>query len=159
MNPRAYFDSLQELCWEGGDKLFIVISESIPHNRYFQLLFVLKNTFQFSGIFSFLRHIESMIWVQKLIIVSFRFFQIFNRDEPDREKLVHVTVKASDNGRPQLEDVCTLAVKINDINDNSPVFDRANYGVPIAQVNLRPSLYREYYHLDKFDVMVSCRFG
>jgi hypothetical protein len=61
-------------------------------------------------------------------------FQIFNRDEPDREKLVHVTVKASDNGRPQLEDVCTLAVKINDQNDNSPVFDRANYGVPIAQV-------------------------
>ena len=63
-------------------------------------------------------------------------FQIFNRDEPDREKLVHVTVKASDNGRPSLEDVCTLAVKINDVNDNSPVFDRANYGVPIAQVNL-----------------------
>ena len=62
-------------------------------------------------------------------------FQIFNRDEPDREKLVHVTVKASDNGRPQLEDVCTLAVKINDENDNSPVFDRANYGVPIAQVS------------------------
>lgn len=58
---------------------------------------------------------------------------IFNRDEPDREKLVHVTVKASDNGRPQLEDVCTLAVKVKDINDNSPVFDRANYDVPVAQ--------------------------
>ena len=50
--------------------------------------------------------------------------------------MVHVTVKASDNGRPSLEDVCTLAVKINDENDNSPVFDRANYGVPIAQVGL-----------------------
>ena len=49
---------------------------------------------------------------------------------------MHVTVKASDNGRPSLEDVCTLAVKINDENDNSPVFDRANYGVPIAQVGL-----------------------
>ena len=48
---------------------------------------------------------------------------------------MHVTVKASDNGRPSLEDVCTLAVKINDVNDNSPVFDRANYGVPIAQVS------------------------
>ena len=44
-----------------------------------------------------------------------------------------MTVKASDNGRPQLEDVCTLAVKVLDKNDNSPVFDRANYDVPVAQ--------------------------
>ncbi len=60
--------------------------------------------------------------------------QIFNRDEPEREKLVHVTVKATDAGRPQLEDVCTLAVKINDINDNSPVFDRSSYELALAQV-------------------------
>jgi len=58
---------------------------------------------------------------------------MFNRDEPDREKLVHVTVKASDHGKPPLEDVCTIAVKINDINDNPPIFDRANYDVPVAQ--------------------------
>ena len=44
-----------------------------------------------------------------------------------------MTVKATDNGRPQLEDVCTLAVKIKDRNDNSPVFDRSNYNVPVAQ--------------------------
>ena len=37
---------------------------------------------------------------------------MFNRDEPDREKLVFVTVKASDQGRPPLEDVCTIKVKI-----------------------------------------------
>ena len=63
----------------------------------------------------------------------FLSLQPFNRDEPDREKTVHLTVKASDNGRPQLEDVCTLAVTVTDINDNSPVFDRANYDVPVAQ--------------------------
>ena len=51
-------------------------------------------------------------------------FQIFNRDEPTREKKVHGSVKAQDNGRPQLEDICTLAVTIQDINDNSPVFDK-----------------------------------
>ena len=62
------------------------------------------------------------------------FFQIFNRDEPDRTKLVHVTVKASDHGKPPLEDVCTIAVKIKDVNDNPPIFDRANYDVPVAQV-------------------------
>jgi hypothetical protein len=69
-----------------------------------------------------------------IILLSFLFFQIFNRDEPDREKLVYVSVKASDNGRPQLEDVCTLAVKIKDVNDNAPIFDRSTYDVPIAQV-------------------------
>eukprot|EP00096_Caligus_rogercresseyi_P016358 TRINITY_DN898_c0_g1_i1.p1 TRINITY_DN898_c0_g1~~TRINITY_DN898_c0_g1_i1.p1 ORF type:complete len:1540 (+),score=519.42 TRINITY_DN898_c0_g1_i1:230-4849(+) len=58
---------------------------------------------------------------------------IFDRDEPQKEKLVHVTVKASDNGRPQLEDVCTLAVKITDINDNYPIFDRSVYNVVVPQ--------------------------
>ena len=42
-------------------------------------------------------------------------------------------MKAQDNGIPQLEAICTLAVTINDINDNSPVFDKANYNVPIPQ--------------------------
>ena len=65
---------------------------------------------------------------------KFLFFQIFNRDEPEREKQVHVTIKATDNGRPQLEDVCTLTVKITDKNDNAPVFDRASYDVKVAQV-------------------------
>ncbi|XP_040581523.1 DE-cadherin [Lepeophtheirus salmonis] len=58
---------------------------------------------------------------------------IFDRDEPQKDKLVHVTVKASDNGRPQLEDVCTLAVKILDINDNFPVFDRGVYDVVVPR--------------------------
>ena len=61
------------------------------------------------------------------------YFQVFNRDEPDREKLVHVTVKASDKGRPQLEDVCTLKVKVKDKNDNKPIFDRGQYDEPVAQ--------------------------
>ena len=61
------------------------------------------------------------------------FLQVFNRDEPDREKLVHVTVKASDNGRPQLEDVCTLKVRVKDRNDSKPIFDRGIYDDPVAQ--------------------------
>ena len=61
------------------------------------------------------------------------FLQVFNRDEPDREKLVHVTVKASDNGRPQLEDVCTLKVRVKDRYDNKPIFDRGIYDDPVAQ--------------------------
>ena len=70
---------------------------------------------------------------RKVMYFPFFLFQVFNRDEPDREKLVHVTVKASDKGRPQLEDVCTLSVKVKDKNDNKPIFDRGQYDEPVAQ--------------------------
>jgi len=60
--------------------------------------------------------------------------KIFNRDEPDREKVDYVTVKASDRGNPSLEDVCTITVIIEDINDNAPIFDRASYEIPLAQI-------------------------
>ena len=71
---------------------------------------------------------------------------MFNRDEPDREKKIHVTVKASDSGKPPLEDVCTIAVTIKDVNDNPPIFDRANYEILVPQVsvynlNFTPSLF------------------
>lgn len=49
---------------------------------------------------------------------------MFDRDEPSREKEVYLTVRATDNGRPQLDDVCTIKVTIEDVNDNSPVFDK-----------------------------------
>ena len=58
---------------------------------------------------------------------------LFNRDEPDREKRVYVTVKVSDMGKPSLEDWCTILVNIKDINDNAPIFDRANYDVSVTQ--------------------------
>ncbi|XP_046385444.1 DE-cadherin isoform X3 [Ischnura elegans] len=58
---------------------------------------------------------------------------IFDRDEPSREKVVYVTVRASDNGRPQLDDVCTIKVTIQDTNDNSPVFDKVNYLESVPQ--------------------------
>lgn len=53
-----------------------------------------------------------------------RTTQYIDRDEPSREKEAYLTVLATDNGRPQLDDVCTFKVTIQDINDNSPVFDK-----------------------------------
>lgn len=53
-----------------------------------------------------------------------RTTQMLDRDEPAREKEVYLTVLATDNGRPQLDDVCTFKVTIEDVNDNSPVFDK-----------------------------------
>lgn len=49
---------------------------------------------------------------------------MFDRDEPPREKEVYLTVRATDNGKPHLDDVCTIKVTIQDENDNSPVFDK-----------------------------------
>ncbi|KAG8306866.1 hypothetical protein J6590_037459 [Homalodisca vitripennis] len=49
---------------------------------------------------------------------------MFDRDEPSREKEQYLTIRATDNGRPQLDDVCTYKVIIEDINDNQPVFDK-----------------------------------
>ena len=116
--------------------------------------------------------------------------QMFNRDEPEREKRVYVTVKASDMGRFvstslwlkivffSYKNCCTqaspgrclhhwsqhqglykvllklhISVKIKtskkwtfvsqDINDNAPIFDRANYDVPVAQVNY----FARWHHL------------
>lgn len=60
---------------------------------------------------------------------------MLDRDEPAREKEAYLTVLATDNGRPQLDDVCTFKVTIEDVNDNSPVFDkvvRPFFEIPIA---------------------------
>ncbi|XP_025194494.1 DE-cadherin isoform X1 [Melanaphis sacchari] len=52
---------------------------------------------------------------------------MFDRDEPTREKEVYLSVRATDNGKPHLDDVCTIKVTIQDENDNSPVFDKVVY--------------------------------
>lgn len=58
---------------------------------------------------------------------------IFDRDEPIHEKFVFVTVQATDNGLPPLDDVCTFNVTIEDINDNPPVFNKARYDESMSE--------------------------
>lgn len=50
--------------------------------------------------------------------------QVFDRDEPAREREAFLSVRATDNGQPTLDDTCTIRVQIDDINDNAPVFDK-----------------------------------
>ncbi|XP_061502466.1 DE-cadherin [Anopheles gambiae] len=52
---------------------------------------------------------------------------IFDRDPPYRDTEFYITVRATDNGQPSLDDVCTIKVTILDINDNPPVFDKDFY--------------------------------
>lgn len=47
---------------------------------------------------------------------------IFDRDEPIREKEAYITVRVTDNGKPQLYDACTFKLTIEDINDNGKIF-------------------------------------
>ncbi|KAK4871852.1 hypothetical protein RN001_015976 [Aquatica leii] len=58
---------------------------------------------------------------------------IFDRDEPSRQKELYITVKATDNGRPVLADICTFKVTIEDINDNDPMFDYVRYKEQVAE--------------------------
>ena len=53
-----------------------------------------------------------------------RTTRVLDRDEPAREKEAYLTVLGTDNGKSQLDDVCTFKVTIKDINDNAPVFDK-----------------------------------
>ncbi|XP_076759576.1 DE-cadherin [Xylocopa sonorina] len=64
---------------------------------------------------------------------SIRTTQVLDRDEPAREKEAYLTVLATDNGRPQLDDVCTFKVTIEDVNDNAPVFDKVAYTESVPQ--------------------------
>jgi hypothetical protein len=44
-----------------------------------------------------------------------------------------VTVRAVDDGRPELADVCTFKVTVTDINDNLPSFDQLEYSAKVSE--------------------------
>lgn len=52
---------------------------------------------------------------------------------PQHQLKIYITVRATDGGRPPLDDVCTFKVSIEDINDNPPVFDKAKYDESMSE--------------------------
>ncbi|RZF43965.1 hypothetical protein LSTR_LSTR013671, partial [Laodelphax striatellus] len=58
--------------------------------------------------------------------------KVFDR-EGDDGKFVSVTVKATDQGDPSLEGVCSFTVEITDVNDIPPLFDRQKYVENVKQ--------------------------
>lgn len=72
--------------------------------------------------------------------------KVFDR-EGDDGKFVSVTVKATDQGEPSLEGVCSFTVEITDVNDNPPLFDRqVRFGCKRCRVNCKCI----HYMADKF---------
>ena len=59
----------------------------------------------------------------------------------DRERVAayHLTVTCRDDGRPRLSAEARLRVRVDDVNDNRPVFGRKSYAVQVRENN-RPGL-------------------
>lgn len=72
----------------------------------------------------------------------------FDRDEPARQKEVYLTVQATDNGRPPLADVCTIKIKIRDVNDNDPSFDTSEYRTSVAEDTRENSIVANIFAYD-----------
>uniref|UniRef100_A0AAY4BE66 Cadherin domain-containing protein n=1 Tax=Denticeps clupeoides TaxID=299321 RepID=A0AAY4BE66_9TELE len=68
---------------------------------------------------------------------SDRFFSLLTDDTLDREKNseFNVSVTCSDDGVPSLSSSVTLRLQISDVNDNSPVFERALYEGLVGENN------------------------
>ncbi|KAG8237691.1 hypothetical protein J437_LFUL017859 [Ladona fulva] len=77
-----------------------------------------------------------------------RYEPTVNEEEPIGT-FVFKVVRATDNGRPKLDDVCTIKVSILDINDNAPVFDKAKYLESVPQ-DLSPA--REVMRISATDI-------
>ncbi|XP_076149192.1 protocadherin beta-16-like [Alosa pseudoharengus] len=68
---------------------------------------------------------------------SNRFYSIVTDSELDREENseYNITVTCSDEGVPSLSSRADLSLKITDINDNAPVFEKSSYKAYILENN------------------------
>ncbi|XP_038131600.1 protocadherin gamma-A2-like isoform X17 [Cyprinodon tularosa] len=69
------------------------------------------------------------------------FYSLVTDSELDRERHSEyiITVICNDEGVPSLSSSVTLSLKISDVNDNSPVFERSSYEAHIVENN-KPGL-------------------
>ncbi|KAM9740608.1 protocadherin gamma-A11-like [Menidia menidia] len=68
---------------------------------------------------------------------SEKFYSLMTDSELDRERAseYNITVTCSDEGVPSLSSSVTLTLKISDVNDNAPVFERSSYEAHILENN------------------------
>ncbi|XP_048371655.1 protocadherin beta-16-like isoform X3 [Sphaerodactylus townsendi] len=65
-------------------------------------------------------------------------YQIVTQSPLDREKVpeYNITITATDRGSPRLTSIRTISVKISDINDNPPVFEKVKYEMQLWENNI-----------------------
>nr|XP_020655010.1 protocadherin beta-16-like [Pogona vitticeps] len=66
------------------------------------------------------------------------FYQLVIQNPLDREKVTeyNITITAIDKGSPSLTSTRIINVKISDVNDNSPVFEKALYTLQMYENNI-----------------------
>ncbi|XP_042566741.1 protocadherin gamma-A11-like isoform X26 [Clupea harengus] len=65
------------------------------------------------------------------------YYTLITQSAFDRELTseYNITITATDSGSPPLSSVTNLCLKVSDVNDNAPVFDRATYSAYVAENN------------------------
>lgn len=58
----------------------------------------------------------------------------------EQEQVVHVTVLATDNGRPSLSSSASMIVYVNDLNDAAPSFSQAEYTFVVQENQAAPQV-------------------
>uniref|UniRef100_A0ACB8ECI2 Uncharacterized protein n=1 Tax=Sphaerodactylus townsendi TaxID=933632 RepID=A0ACB8ECI2_9SAUR len=66
------------------------------------------------------------------------YYQLVTQRPLDREKVpdYNITITATDRGSPRLTSIRTISVKISDVNDNPPVFEKAKYEMQLWENNI-----------------------
>uniref|UniRef100_A0ACB8EBP0 Uncharacterized protein n=1 Tax=Sphaerodactylus townsendi TaxID=933632 RepID=A0ACB8EBP0_9SAUR len=66
------------------------------------------------------------------------YYQLVTQRPLDREKVpeYNITITATDRGSPRLTSIRMITVKISDVNDNPPVFEKAKYEMQLWENNI-----------------------
>ncbi|KAL8194369.1 UNVERIFIED_CONTAM: hypothetical protein K2H54_016327 [Gekko kuhli] len=80
------------------------------------------------------------------------YYQLVIQQPLDREGVseYNITITATDWGSPRLTSTRIINVQISDVNDNSPVFEKSHYELPIVENNI-PGLLMGLVHADDLD--------
>ncbi|XP_063785531.1 protocadherin gamma-B5-like [Pseudophryne corroboree] len=73
----------------------------------------------------------------QLIPSSANYYKLVTTKNIDRERISHynITIRAMDNGSPELSTNKTIQLTISDVNDNPPIFEKRSYVVYVQENN------------------------
>ncbi|XP_046907510.1 protocadherin gamma-A3-like isoform X3 [Hypomesus transpacificus] len=73
----------------------------------------------------------------KIISSLSRYYTLISDMTFDRERLseYNITITATDSGSPSLSSATTLHLRISDVNDNAPLFDKSTYSAFVTENN------------------------